>query len=77
VQTLLVGADGDLWVGQYTSGFAFFPSCWWVFAAGGELLGSVCLPEGFSLHQVGADFLLGVSTDEMETERVVMYGLVK
>jgi hypothetical protein len=40
-------------------------------------LGSVCLPEGLAVHQIGADFVLGVSTDELETERVVMYRLVK
>ncbi len=77
VGALLVGSEGDLWVGEYRSAFEASARCWWIFAARGQLLGSKCLPEGFTLHQVGSDFVLGVSVDELGIERVTIYGLVK
>ena len=77
VSSLLVGSEGDLWVGQYQSGFDFSPRCWWIFAAEGQLLGSKCVPEGFTPHQIGADFVLGVWRDEDDVEHVRSYGLVK
>jgi hypothetical protein len=75
VAAVLVGALGDVWVGQYVSGFDFSPFCWWIFAQAGELLESRCLPERFTPYQIGADFILGVSKDEVDTERVVVYRL--
>lgn len=77
VRALVVSSGGDLWVGEYQSWFETSPRCWWIFAERGQLLGSKCLPEGFTLHEVGSDFVLGVSVDELGTERVAMYGLVK
>lgn len=38
-------------------------------------MGTQCLPEGFTPHQVGDDFVLGVRKDDLGVERVVLYGL--
>lgn len=77
VSALLVGNEGDLWVGHYRSGFEASAQCWWIFSAAGRLLGSMCLPDGFTPYQIGSDFVLGVSVDDPGTERVSLYGLVR
>lgn len=77
VSALLVGSEGDLWVRQYRSGFEYSAWCWWIFSPTGRLLGSMCLPDGFTPHQIGSDFVLGVSVDDLGTERVLLYGLVR
>ncbi|MCH7716239.1 MAG: hypothetical protein IH876_08920 [Gemmatimonadetes bacterium] len=77
VSSLLVGSEGDIWVGQYQSAFDFSARCWWIFAAAGQLLGSKCLPDGFTPHQIGADFVLGVRVDDLGVERVAFYGLAR
>lgn len=76
VSGLLVDSEGDIWVGKYRSAFEK-ARCWWIFAAEGQLLGSMCLPEGFTPHQIGADFVLGVRKDDLGVERVALYGLTR
>jgi sugar lactone lactonase YvrE len=50
---------------------------WTVFDAGGNRLGDIETPARFTIHQIGADFLLGLSRDELGVERVHRYGLLK
>ena len=85
---LLVDELGYLWVRQYrwrtdnhwtgsgslmTSG----PGDWWVFEPDGRWLGTVRMPEGLDLSQVGEDFILGTHRDELGVERVRLYGLTR
>ena len=65
---------GNLWLGEWARG----PSGHWtVLGADGGWLGDVTLPEGLIVHQVGADWILGVETDEVDVEYVVLYNLRK
>lgn len=43
----------------------------------GELVGGITLPDRFELRQVGSDFVLGVSFDELGVQRVHRYDLVR
>jgi len=71
----LVDTEGDLWVRRPA-----WPRTqadgWDVFDPGGVFLGTVGMPEGFELQQIGRDWALGVWTDEMDVEYVDLY-LVK
>lgn len=77
VGALLVDSKGNIWVGKYRSRFLGAARCWWIFAAAGQLLGSRCFPQGFTVHQIGSNFILGVSTDGLGVERVTLYGLIR
>jgi len=49
------------------------PARWWVFGSDGELLGSVLLPVGFVVHDIGSDHVVGVVRDADDVEYVVGY----
>ncbi len=85
---LLLDELGYMWVRQYrwrtdnlwtgsaslmTSG----PGDWWVFEPGGAWLGTVRMPEGLDLSQVGADFILGTHRDKLRVERVRVHRLIR
>ena len=74
VSTVRVGRDGRLWVYPYRKPGA--TGGWWVFGADGHF---VChLPPAigsFTSYEFGADYVLGVHSDELGVERVVMYEL--
>lgn len=46
-----------------------------VFRPDGVYLGTVKLPQGFNVMEIGADHVLGVARDEMGVEYVQVYGL--
>jgi 6-bladed beta-propeller protein len=71
---ILIDASGAIWVGPSTEG-AGEELRWRVFDEEGRWLGSVELPPGFDPRMIGADELLGVSTDELGIERVYAYRL--
>jgi hypothetical protein len=89
----LFDADQNLWVRSYdfadatvqydrvtrTSDRAVHESTrrWHVFAATGALLGNIELPPRFEVHQIGADWILGVWRSEMDVEHVRLYTLRK
>jgi hypothetical protein len=82
----LVDALGYVWVEDYRPELALrswpravvphraAPIRWTVFDPDGLLLGDVELPP-LEVHQIGADFVLGVATDELGVERVRVYEL--
>lgn len=49
------------------------PARWWVFSNDGEFLGTVRLPLGFVLHDIGTDHIVGVVRDADDVEYVVGY----
>jgi hypothetical protein len=70
----LVDPDLNLWVGEYTVGRAP-PAAWTVIATSGQVVGTVTLPAGFTLHEPGRDYVLGVWRDEDGVEQIRMYEL--
>ncbi len=73
---LLVGAGGYLWVGAYEY-VSQAPSFWDVFDVRGRWLGSVEMPLGFRPLQIGEDWVLGVTRDELDVERVEVRTLIR
>lgn len=71
---ILVDPEGYLWAEAYRLPWQD-DSAWFVFAPDGEWLGSVPMPDGFELHQVGADFVVGRWQDGQGAEYVRVYGL--
>jgi hypothetical protein len=48
-----------------------------VFDRHGVWLGQVTTRPGFSVQEVGTDYVLGNATDDAEVERVLLYALIK
>jgi hypothetical protein len=71
---LEVDPEGNLWVGESIVS-ARDSQPWIVFGPDGRLRGSIVTPAGFSVREIGQDYLLGTSRDEMDVERVRMYRL--
>jgi hypothetical protein len=76
-ERLLVDDGGNLWVQRMAWPGAAVQAEWDVFDAEGQMLGTVRMPPGFRATQIGADFVLGVWTDDDGVEHVRMYGLTK
>ncbi|MGH7461344.1 MAG: hypothetical protein ACREMA_09990 [Longimicrobiales bacterium] len=72
----LVDAHANLWVSDYHQPNAL-QTRWTVFDSAGRLLGEVQMPPGFSVHEIGVDYLLGSMRDEFDVERVLMFRLLK
>ena len=65
---------GLIWVAHYgIKGEEVFD--WDVFDPAGAYLASLKIPSRFRPTEIGADYLLGVTTDDMAVERVSMYSL--
>lgn len=73
---LLASPEGYLWAKRFSLPGGG-PNSWGVFGPDGAFLGHVQLPERFALFEVGQDYLLGVSKDEFEVERIEMYQLMR
>ena len=73
---LVVDAAGNLWVAEYSLRL-FDATAWTVFDPQGTLLGTVQMPRGNRVRQIGHDFVLVTWRDEDDVEHVVMYDLVK
>ncbi|MGH7552442.1 MAG: hypothetical protein ACREMQ_05385 [Longimicrobiales bacterium] len=69
-------AEGNLWVQVYRARGEDHTR-WIVFDRQGRLLGPVRGPARFTTHEIGADFVIGVRTDELDVERVERYHLMK
>lgn len=72
---LLVDDAGNVWAGEWTRD-GEMAHRWSVIDPRGVWLGDVTLPDGFRLLSVTSDRLVGVERDELDTEYVVMYGLL-
>jgi len=73
---LVVDHAGHLWVAE-TSAFADSARRWSVFDPDGVWLGDVTTPPRLNVQEIGADYVLGNATDELDVERVLLYRLVK
>lgn len=73
---LATDLDGNLWVMEYDQS-RDQPSQWTVVAADGACRGSVHVPFGLSIHQIGHDYVIGEAADTMGVQRVEVYALTK
>ena len=72
----VLDSELNLWVEEFRV-TADDPTDWSVFDNEGIWLGRVTLPRGLGIFEIGADYILGKSVDDMEVERVEVYELVK
>lgn len=75
-QSLIVDSEENLWLEVYRTPWESERN-WDVIASDGTWLGSVSMPDGFTPYQIGADYILGVSRDDLGVERVEYYLLAK
>lgn len=75
---LLVDKEGRLWVADWFSHFSGPSSSdrrWWVFDPGGYVLGTVRISSSIDVHDAGPSWIVGVETDELGVQRVVLLRL--
>jgi hypothetical protein len=72
ISSLMVHDLDQLWVQEYSPDAR--SRRWIVFGAAGGLLGSVTLPDGRVVLQIGADFVMGLETDDLGVQHVRIYG---
>ncbi len=72
----VVDSDGNLWVEEYRLPGDNKPR-WTVFDGEGQMLGVVEAPDRFRIYEIGADFVLGRWTDELDVEHIRLYRLEK
>jgi hypothetical protein len=82
---LLLASGGELWVRDYVmeDGLSSSrwranptPSRWSVFSQTGEWLAEVTLPPRFAPAEIGTDYIVGVSSDEDDVQRVTLWALL-
>lgn len=71
---MVVDATGATWLRGHSVG-SDAPGRWTVFAADGALLGTVELPAGLHVVEIGADYVLGTWQDELDVEHVRLHRL--
>jgi hypothetical protein len=87
-RNFLLSEEGDFWLQDYYSEELLADHAWtwenrpvsnhWtVISASGEWLGSVELPEGFSLRVVTKDRVVGIIRDDLDVQYVAVYPLNK
>ncbi len=75
-RAILSDALGHLWVREYDLPDADRPApLWTVFDPDGHALGFVETPAGLSVLEIGADYILGLATDEIGIERIQVCAL--
>ncbi|MXW17141.1 MAG: hypothetical protein F4123_08795 [Gemmatimonadetes bacterium] len=71
-------ALGNLWVAEFKLPDARYEgTLWTVFDREGRALGFVATPGGLSIFEIGEDYILGSTTDEMDVEYVEMWELAR
>jgi hypothetical protein len=73
---LILARDGHIWAADYRLPWEDQP-VWTVFSPEGVELGRVETPIGFTVHEIGADYILGLDRDELGVERIVLYDLIR
>lgn len=79
----MLATSGELWVSEFdrsegSLGPPAFrttptPLRWSVFGADGAWLSDIVPPARFTPHEMGSDYVIGVSLDADDVERVTMY----
>ncbi len=68
--------DGNIWLGA-SGPDRRHPDSWMVFAQEGRYLGTVSFPASFRVLDFGSSSVLGVWTDDLDTEHVRVYAVEK
>jgi hypothetical protein len=71
---LVVDGAGFLWVQEYRKP-GEGEAAWLVFDPVGKLVARLNIPEGLNLLEIGLDYLLGVSKDELDVEYVQLFAV--
>lgn len=72
---IVAGSNGDVWV-QDPERPGVYPLIWTLYSRG-RSAGRVQLPPRFFPTQFGSDWVIGVSTDSLGVEKVIVYNLVQ
>ena len=76
--SVMTDAAGNLWVEEYEFPLEDRPGVLWtVFDPTGQVLGFVETPEGLEIFEIGEDYILGTTEDELEVEYVQVWPLVR
>jgi len=75
VYDLTVGSEGDLWILREGTLESQPDALYDIFDAGGRFLGEMKFPRQFRVAEVGADYVLGVRTDDNDVPFVEVYAL--
>lgn len=75
--TLEVARDGHLWIRRHAGPRDEGPALWDVFEPEGSWLGTVPLPEGLRVLEIGEAYVLGSWRDELDVERVRLHRLTR
>lgn len=75
-QVLVMDLEGNAWVRRYSDDRET-PSRWTIIGADGAWLGTVEMPPRFRPLEIGADYVLGHWTDEVDVEHIRRFELVK
>jgi hypothetical protein len=70
---LLTDPDGNLWVAEWVSEFAppsQTPKRWFVFGRDGSLRAQVSMPPRLRPREIGRDYVLGTTVDDLDVESV-------
>ena len=71
-------ALGHLWVGEFKLPDAQYEgTLWTVFDREGRVLGFVATPGGLGIFEIGADYILGSTTDDFGVEYVELWSLTR
>ena len=76
ISGLVVDREGNVWAELYDPELGNART-WSVFEPAGQLLAEVTMPPRFRPYDIGADFVLGVIRDQLDVERIHLYGLHK
>jgi hypothetical protein len=74
---LKVDSEGDIWVQAPQRPGSTDGSLWTVFTPDGRPRGTVRLPPGLHVHEIGRNWVVGVEVDSDEVEHVRMFPLVR
>ena len=73
---LIVDRLGNLWVADYNDPLDP-PGRWTIYDANGAVVARIRLPEDFRPLDIGADYVLGRELDDLDTEHIRVYPLVR
>lgn len=76
IDRLVVDDPGMVWVGSYRAD-ASAPRMYHVYDAEGPFLARVTMPAGVEALEIGGDYVLGITRDELDVERVILLSLAR
>lgn len=75
-ESLLLDGDRNLWV-EHPRISTADPGRWDVFDREGKWVTTVATPAGYTVLQIGQDFMLGTARDTLDVEQVHLYTLIR